>query len=429
MKRKIIQILVQQLVSKEGRKRLLIIVAFIFFLAFFPIIVIASINPFSALQSNKSASDDPYISAKTNIQNDKKVSVDINILRAIDTVLFPDSKDKDSIKKRADKYLYTEKKIVKKEQQCLHDYINYPGDSNSNLKEDDVKTVQKALNQLGFKVGSVDGIFGDKTKNGVTAYQKFKNINPQNGTVNQETWDALINNKLDKDVTIKDGKCYKMVEKTYIVYIAKSLNEAVAAVKNDVKVSDDQVKTIDEMYQYCLLESEASGDYESGGSGNITVPPITANTQQFIDAIKDGAQKTYKEYGVFSSISLAQGILESGSGSSSLSRKYNNLFGIKADRSWTGQTVSLPTKETYGGVTVTITAAFRVYNNWADSIEDHGKFLKENSTYSEHGVFTANDYVGQANALQAAGYATDPNYAAQLIGIIKEYKLDQYDKQ
>lgn len=346
MNAKIIQMLFQQLFSKKGRKRLLIVVGFLFFLLFLPVIIVTTINPFSPFQG-KNAANDPYINAYKQILSEKKITVDINIERAIDKVLFDDSIDNQSaVYDRANKYLYTEKKIVKKEK-----------------------------------------VYDEKTKS------------------------------------------YKEVEKTYIVYIPNTLDQALAIVKNDVNVSKENIDAIDELYQYCLLDSETGGGTGTGSIGNISVPPITKNTQQFIDVVKDGAKKTYSEYGVFPSISLAQAILESGSGDSSLSQKYNNLFGIKADSSWTGQKVNLPTKEDYGGAVVIINADFRVYNNWSDSIEDHGKFLKENSTYSEHGVFTASDYVGQANALQAAGYATDPTYAAQLIGIIKEYNLAQYDVQ
>lgn len=427
MQGKIIKFIVGQLFSEEGRKRLIVMCIIALIIVFLPIIAVVAVNPFSAFQGNN-VPNDPYLKVYNKILKDKKVSVDISILRAIDTVFFTSSQDENSIQKRGDKYLYYEKKIVKKEQQYLHDYINYPGDSNSNLQEDDVKKVQNNLKQLGYKIENADGTFSDETKSTVTEYQKSKGINPQNGLVDQATWDALINNKLDKDVTIKDGKCYKTVTKTYIVYIANSLDQAISLLKKDVNVSNEKINFIRELYQFCLLNSESGGGSNGGSSSDITVPPITATTQQFIEAIKDGAEKSYKEYGVLPSISIAQGILESGSGSSSLSRKYNNLFGIKADSSWTGQKIDLPTKENYSGVEVTITAAFRVYNNWGDSVEDHGKFLKENSTYSEHGVFSSSDYVGQANALQSAGYATDPTYAQQLIGIIKEYKLDQYDK-
>lgn len=423
MKKKIVEFLVKEISSEEGRKRLLYIVIFIFFIAFFPIIMLTSINPFSPF--NKDATDDPYINVYKKIKVDKKVAVDINILRAVDSVAFKDSTDGNSIEKRANKYLYTEKKIVKKEEVYMHDYIDYPGDSNASLKDNDIKSVKKKLLALGYAIEDMDGIFDDKTKSAVQSFQKSKGINPQDGIVNQVTWDALFNSKLDKDVVIKNKKCYRIVEKTYTVYIAKSFDEVIEVVKADVKLSSEDIKTINELYQYALLDSESG----SGEGGNIQVPPMTANTEEFIKTLHDSAETAYREYGVLPSITLAQGILESGSGGTALARKANNLFGIKADSGWAGQSIQMPTNENYGGVEVTVMANFRVYDNWTVSVEDHGKFLKGNRRYAEHGVFNSSDYVEQANALQAAGYATDPQYAAKLISIIREYKLDKYDKE
>lgn len=122
---------------------------------------------------------------------------------------------------------------------------------------------------------------------------------------------------------------------------------------------------------------------------------------------------------------MAQAIIESGWG------KYapgHNLFGIKADSSWTGPSDELPTQEYSGGSAYTIMAKFRVYNSWAESIEDHGRFLKNNSRYTQYGMFNAKDYIGQAQALQNAGYATGSTYANDLINTINEYGLSKYDK-
>jgi stage II sporulation protein P len=85
------------------------------------------------------------------------------------------------------------------------------------------------------------------------------------------------------------------------------------------------------------------------------------------------------------------------------------------------------TKEHVQGVDIEVLAPFRVYQNWNQSIEDHAQFLMQNSTYAQHGVFTAKTYQEQAQALQDAGYATNPNYAEMLVTLIKEYNLDKYD--
>ena len=150
-------------------------------------------------------------------------------------------------------------------------------------------------------------------------------------------------------------------------------------------------------------------------------------TNDFINAVKDGAIASMKKHGVLSSITIAQAILESGWGKSKLTRECNNLFGVKAIGGWRGAKKSYPTYEYYNDHKVLINDYFRVYNSYAESIEDHALFLVNNSRYRQHGFFNAKDYIGQANALQRAGYATAPNYAKQLIHLIRQYNLNKYD--
>lgn len=149
--------------------------------------------------------------------------------------------------------------------------------------------------------------------------------------------------------------------------------------------------------------------------------------KKFINTVAPYAKEVYKQDKIFASITLAQAMLESDTGNSKLTKEANNLFGIKANKYWTGNTIQMPTKENYNGKEVVETATFRAYNNWDESIEDHTNFLKKNSIYAQHGVFAAVNYEQQAEAIQAAGYATDPNYASELITLIKKYKLYKYD--
>ena len=169
---------------------------------------------------------------------------------------------------------------------------------------------------------------------------------------------------------------------------------------------------------------------KDGNYGNVDVRSIKPNIsqQQFFNNISSVAIKTYKKNGIFASITLAQAMLESGTGSSSLTVKANNLFGVKA-YNWIGKTIQMMTKEHVQGIDVYVVAAFRAYENWNESIEDHANFLMQNGTYTEHGVFTSETYQEQAQALQNAGYATDPNYARTLVILIKQYNLDKYDKK
>lgn len=150
----------------------------------------------------------------------------------------------------------------------------------------------------------------------------------------------------------------------------------------------------------------------------------------FIESISDGAISNYNKYGILPSITMAQAILESGWGNSELAVTHNNLFGIKADSRWNGAIATIVTSENYNDSTI---ANFRKYDSINESIEDHGKFLYENSRYVEYGLFDGKNYKEQAQALENAGYSTvknengEPIYADKLIELIEKYNLMQYD--
>lgn len=155
------------------------------------------------------------------------------------------------------------------------------------------------------------------------------------------------------------------------------------------------------------------------------------SNNSFIELIKDEAINNYEDYGILPSVTISQAIVESDWGNSTLASEYNNLFGIKADESWEGNKVSFETNENYND---TIYSNFRAYNSIEDSIEDHGRFLYENSRYRENGLFDSKDYKKQAEALEKAGYATVKNekgeliYSEIIIQVIEENNLYVYDK-
>lgn len=137
-----------------------------------------------------------------------------------------------------------------------------------------------------------------------------------------------------------------------------------------------------------------------------------------------GAQLTQQKYGVPASVTLGQIMLESGGsysgGLSGLAYNYNNLFGLKAGSSWQGRTVTLATNEASGPTT----AKFRVYDSIADSIDDHGKLLtKPIYTNKTSSATSLEEYVIGMSSV----YATDPNYASELLNIINTNNLTQYD--
>ncbi|HOI01036.1 MAG TPA: glycoside hydrolase family 73 protein [Bacteroidales bacterium] len=145
----------------------------------------------------------------------------------------------------------------------------------------------------------------------------------------------------------------------------------------------------------------------------------------FIERFSPVVVQATSDTGLFPSVMMAQAALESAWGSSKLSSQYNNFFGIKADRSWNGPVVNLSTGEFIGGNYVTIMDGFRVYTDPVDSFMDRIKFLKKNPRYKP--VFEAKTPEEQAQKLQAAGYATDPQYASKIISTIRANRFTDLD--
>ncbi|MFI5160337.1 MAG: glucosaminidase domain-containing protein [Sphingobacteriales bacterium] len=145
---------------------------------------------------------------------------------------------------------------------------------------------------------------------------------------------------------------------------------------------------------------------------------VPMTSLQYIDHFKTIAIQEMNLYGIPASITIAQGLFESGSGNGELARVANNHFGIKCNSEWKGKT--------YYKDDDNHNDCFRVYDRAEDSFRDHSEFLKR-PRYAKLFQLDKNDYEGWANGLKAAGYATNPNYPQLLITIIKKYNLNQYD--
>lgn len=142
-------------------------------------------------------------------------------------------------------------------------------------------------------------------------------------------------------------------------------------------------------------------------------------TEDYIDLWKSAAIEQMHDHKIPASITLAQGILESGNGNSPLARQANNHFGIKCHVNWTGGTYYQDDDEA--------NECFRSYMTAEESYRDHSLFLTSRPRYA--GLFTLSmtDYEGWAHGLKTAGYATNPKYASLLITLIEKYQLHQYD--
>ena len=141
--------------------------------------------------------------------------------------------------------------------------------------------------------------------------------------------------------------------------------------------------------------------------------------QAYIDQYKDLAIEQMLKYNIPASITLSQGLLESGAGRSWLTKSSNNHFGIKC-HGWTGRRVFHDDDERG--------ECFRAYDNPRQSFEDHSRFLATQSRYARLFNYARTDYKSWARGLKQCGYATNPQYASKLIQIIELYNLNQYDK-
>lgn len=146
-----------------------------------------------------------------------------------------------------------------------------------------------------------------------------------------------------------------------------------------------------------------------------------SDQEKYISQYAELAVKEMYRSGVPASITLAQGLLESGNGKSILAVKGNNHFGIKCHKGWTGKSMRHDDDKK--------NECFRVYDSPEESFRDHSDFLRYRDRYSFLFDFRITDYKSWAHGLKKAGYATDPSYPQKLIRIIEEYDLHKYDRK
>lgn len=154
-------------------------------------------------------------------------------------------------------------------------------------------------------------------------------------------------------------------------------------------------------------------------TSNVKVTTEIVNA--YINSYKGIAQSNMREYGIPSSIIIAQGILESGSGTGTLCMNANNHFGIKCHTGWDGPSVKHDDDSEQ--------ECFRKYNHPAESYRDHALFLTGRARYNSLFSLKKDDYKAWARGLKNAGYATDPKYPDKLISLIERYRLDRYDAE
>lgn len=145
---------------------------------------------------------------------------------------------------------------------------------------------------------------------------------------------------------------------------------------------------------------------------------IPSVSQQYIQQYQSIAIREMNMYGIPASIKLAQGLLESGNGTSLLATRGNNHFGIKCGGAWRGKSMNKNDDR--------LNECFRMYDNPEQSFRDHSEFLLQ-KRYERLFTLDRNDYKGWAYGLKSAGYATNPRYPELLISLIERYELYKYD--
>ncbi|NNK19445.1 MAG: LysM peptidoglycan-binding domain-containing protein [Maribacter sp.] len=145
-----------------------------------------------------------------------------------------------------------------------------------------------------------------------------------------------------------------------------------------------------------------------------------SSVDEYIATFSKIAQYEMKAYGIPASITLAQGLLESGLGKGDLTRRTNNHFGIKCHKGWQGD-YDFHDDDEKG-------ECFRKYNHPMYSYRDHSEFLSSRARYAFLFNYKANDYKRWAKGLRQAGYATDKKYPQKLIYLIEKHRLYRFDK-
>jgi len=184
------------------------------------------------------------------------------------------------------------------------------------------------------------------------------------------------------------------------------------------EIAEEQERERQEKLQAEATSSNSNKDVKSSSAVSKN-EKLNYTTLDYINEYTSIAIEEMHKYKIPASITLAQGVLESGSGKSALALKSNNHFGIKCHKGWKGHSVSHDDDA--------LGECFRKYTHPKTSYEDHSKFLTSRSRYAGLFKLKLTDYVGWAYGLKKAGYATDKKYPNKLIAIIKKYDLSKYD--
>ena len=292
--------------------------------------------------------------------------------------------------------------------------------SNPKDEFDITNQMMQLLIHLEFFIDTIANkfLYIDKVENGIIYIDSAKYTKEEKD---------LINTEIDKWIVFTDStRDERSQDLTYNFGVDSDWDDLypddVAVVDNDNNSATDDID---------LDNSDVTDDvdFEDDSTTEIDYDPTKKYSRtEYIALVKDNAIKQMKKHKIPASITIAQGIIESGDGNSGLARKGKNHFGIKC-HSWTGEKIYLDTGEVNkdGSKRIDKNACFRKYDNISQSFDDHSKFLIDNSRYSSLFELGTTNYKGWAEGLQKAGYATSPTYANLVISIIEKNNLNKFD--
>ncbi|HEY4371394.1 MAG TPA: flagellar assembly peptidoglycan hydrolase FlgJ [Burkholderiales bacterium] len=250
-------------------------------------------------------------------------------------------------------------------------------------------------------------------------------------------FEAMFMNMLLKsmrDSLPQDGMMDSAGTKTYTAMLDQQMSQKLAG--KGVGLADMIVKQLDKKFvDPAALKDPQSGSHTStstlqqlraatnAASSNSAAAPLSGSAKDFVQSRWADAKAAEQSSGVPAQFILGQAALESGWGKRDIKfadgSTSHNLFGIKAGGSWKGATVDATTTEYVGGVARKTVEKFRAYSSYAESFSDYANLLKSNPRYANT-LKSGTNAAQFATSLQQAGYATDPNYAKKLTGVIQQ---------
>ena len=246
------------------------------------------------------------------------------------------------------------------------------------------------------------------------------NVEKNTSSQNESSSQSSSNIKSSSTSSVADSSSLQTHEQNKMVEGSSTASSSSS--KSESSSSQSSVKP--EKQNLAVQTGPSEQDLQKQWAAEISSYP--GNVQSFLNTIGPVAQQVAQENGIYASVMIAQAALESGWGNSALSTQGHNLFGVKWNG--TGNYVTMPTQEYYGGQWHTINAKFQSYNSYYDSLTGYAQLIKNNFPNSTR-ANAATPQIAAANLKYGVygSYATDPNYANSLDRMISDYGLTRYD--